>query len=190
MITYRIFSVKEKYDNICAMGGYKMTDKLVVFYSRADENYVSGAIKNLKVGNTEVAAEMIASLTGADLFKVEQINPYSKDYNECIAEAQADQRRNARPELKRYPESLDGYDVIYLGYPNYWGTMPMALFTFLEHFDLSGKTIKPFCTHEGSGMGTSIDDVKKLCPDSDVEKGLAIRGGSVSRAKNEIEKWI
>lgn len=167
-----------------------MSDKLVAFYSRADENYVSGMIKNLDIGNTEIAADIIAELTGADLFKIEQTQPYSKNYNECISQAQADQNRNARPELKAYPKTLDNYSVIYLGFPNYWGTMPMAVFTFLEHFDFSGKIIKPFCTHEGSGMGSSINDIKMLCPDSKVEKGLAIRGGSVKMSKAEIEKWL
>lgn len=167
-----------------------MAKKLVAFYSRADENYVNGLIKNLDVGNTEVAAGIIKELTGADIFKIEQQKSYSKNYNECIAQAQADQQRDARPELKSYPESIDEYDVIYLGYPNYWSTMPMAVFTFLEHFDFGGKTIKPFCTHEGSGMGNSVGDIKKLCPTANVEKGLAIHGGSVKRAEKDIEKWI
>lgn len=167
-----------------------MSKKLIAFYSRADENYVNGMIKKLEIGNTEVAAGIIHELTGADMFKIEQLNPYSKIYNECIVEAQEDQRRNARPELKSYPESIEGYDVIYLGYPNYWSTMPMAVFTFLEHFDFSGKTIKPFCTHEGSGLGGSVKDIKKLCPTAKVEAGLAIHGGSVKRAKKDIERWI
>lgn len=89
---------------------------IIVYFSRKDENYVSGAIKNLTVGNTEIAAGILHKLTGADLFKMEPIQEYSKDYNECIAQAQADQRRDARPELKVYPESLDRYDTVYLGY--------------------------------------------------------------------------
>ena len=117
------------------------------------------------------------------------MEPYARDYNECIAQAQADQRQNARPELRNCPETLAEYDVIYLGYPNYWSTMPMAVFTFLEHFDFSGKTIKPFCTHEGSGLGSSVSDIKELCPTAKVEKGLAIQGGSVRRARKDIEKW-
>ena len=163
---------------------------MIAYYSRADENYVNGQIKTLTVGNTEVAAGMIHELTGADLFKIEPIHAYARDYNTCIAEAQADQRRNARPELKRYPDSLDGYDTIYLGYPNYWGTMPMAVFTFLERFDFSGKTIFPFCTHEGSGMGGSERDIKRLCPGAKVEKGLAIHGGNVKNARPAIQKWL
>ena len=97
-----------------------MPKTLVAYYSRAGENYVSGEMKQLKVGNTEVTAGMIAEFTHADLFKIEQTQSYSKSYNECIAQAQEDQRRDARPALKEYPDSLDEYDVIYLGYPNYW----------------------------------------------------------------------
>ena len=167
-----------------------MANKLIAFYSRADENYVNGQIKTLETGNTEIAAGMIADMTGADLFKIEQKEPYAKDYNECIAQAQEDQRSDARPELTSYPDSIDEYDVIYLGYPDYWSTMPMAVFTFLEHFDFSGKVIKPFCTHEGSGLGHSMDDIRKLCPDADVREGLAIHGASVGRAKNDIENWL
>jgi len=167
-----------------------MSKKLIAFYSRADENYVSGMLKMLDVGNTEVAAGIIKKLTDADMFQIEQVHPYSKDYNECIAQAQSDQKRDARPELKVYPDSIDDYDTIYLGFPNYWSTMPMAVFTFLEHFDFSGKTIKPFCTHEGSGMGSSERDIKRLCPNAKVEKGIAIYGSSVNRSKGDIVRWI
>ena len=96
-----------------------MENKLVAFYSRADENYVNGLIKTLDVGNTEVAAGIIQKLTDAEWFKIEQMQAYSKDYNACIAQAQDDQRRNARPELKCYPENMEKYDTIYLGFPNY-----------------------------------------------------------------------
>lgn len=167
-----------------------MSSTLIVFYSRADENYVSGMLKQLDIGNTEVAAGIIRELTDGELFKLEQVQAYSKDYNKCIAEAQADQKRNARPELKRYPDTIEGYDTIYLGFPNYWGTMPMAVFTFLEHFDFDGKIIRPFCTHEGSGMGSSVNDIKRLCPGAKVEEGLAIRGSSVKNSKKDIENWI
>ncbi|MBD5535419.1 MAG: flavodoxin [Lachnospiraceae bacterium] len=167
-----------------------MAKNLIAFYSRADENYVNGMIKQLDIGNTEVAAGIIEKFIDADVFKIEQLQDYAKDYNTCIAQAQEDQRREARPELKAYPDSIAGYETIYLGFPNYWSTMPMAVFTFLEHFDFSGKTIKPFCTHEGSGMGSSERDIRRLCPNAKVEKGLAIRGGSVKQADKEIERWL
>lgn len=167
-----------------------MSNTLIAFYSRADENYVSGMIKTLKVGNTEVMSGIISKLTGGDLFKIEQVQAYSKNYNECIAQAQSDQKRSVRLQLKTYIKSIDGYDVIYLGFPNYWGTLPMAVFTFLEHYDFSSKTIIPFCTHEGSGMGSSISDIKQLCPTANVRSGLAVHGGSVQQSKKDIEKWI
>lgn len=164
--------------------------KLVAFYSRADENYVNGTIVSLEKGNTEVAADIIQKLTGSDRFRIEQEKPYSSDYNECIAQAQRDQKNDIRPALKKFMKSLDEYDVIYLGYPNYWSTMPMAVFTFLEHYDFNGKTIRPFCTHEGSGLGSSVRDIRKLCPGAKVEEGLAIRGGNVSRSEQDIKRWI
>lgn len=163
--------------------------KLIAYFSRADENYFSGSLRVIPVGNTEIAAELLQKITGADRFKIEPLVPYSKKYNDCINQAQEDQRRDARPELAEYPDSLDEYDTIYLGYPNYWGTMPMAVFTFLEHFDFTGKTIRPFCTHEGSGMGHSEQDIRRLCPGTKMEKGLAIQGGGVKNAENALKKW-
>lgn len=165
-------------------------ESLIVYFSRAHENYVDGVIRDLEVGNTEEAASLLRELTGADLFKVEPLKEYSGDYSVCIAEAQEDQRRDARPELKSYPESIEKYRDIYLAYPNYWSTMPMPVFTFLEHFDFTGKTILPLCTHEGSGMGSSEKDIKRLCPGAKVKKGLAIRGGRVKQAEQEIRAWL
>lgn len=124
------------------------------------------------------------------MFKLVPIVSYSEDYNECIAQAKDDQRRGARPEFTAYPDSIEQYDMIYLGYPNYWGTMPMCVFTFLEHFDFSGKIIRPFCTHEGSGMGSSISDIKRLCPNSKVDTGLAIYGAKADKAGADIDKWL
>lgn len=117
---------------------------LIAYFSRKDENYVNGMIRTLVVGNTEVAADMIHQLTGATLFKIEPIQEYAKSYNECITQAQADQRRDARPELKQYPKSLDAYDIVYLGYPNYWGSMPMAVYTFWSILILPEKLFGRF----------------------------------------------
>lgn len=164
--------------------------KLVAFYSRADENYFNGAYRYIKVGNTEKAAKMIAELTGAELFKIEQKVPYAADYNTCIAQAKKDKQANARPELVCLPENLDAYDEIYLGYPNYWGTMPMAVYTFLEAFDWAGKTIHPFCTHEGSGLSGTERDIAKVAKGADVKKGLAIHGSEVDKAGENIRKWV
>ncbi len=163
---------------------------LIAYFSRAGENYFSGALRTVQVGNTEVVAKALAELTGAELFKIEMAAPYAQGYNECIEEARADQRRDARPELRACPENLDAWDTIYLGYPNYWGTMPMAVFTFLERYDFTGKTIHPFCTHEGSGLGHSEKDIRRLCPGAKVEAGLAIQGGHAKEARKALENWI
>ncbi len=167
-----------------------MSKKLIAYFSRADENYFGGTLKYISVGNTEIVAKKIQEKTGADIFKIEMVKPYSKNYQQCIDEAKRDKNSNARPQLVSYHDSIDEYDTIYLGYPNYWGTMPMAVFAFLERYDFSGKTIKPFCTHEGSGMGSSERDLKKICPDSNIQKGLAIHGSSANSAENAVENWL
>ena len=167
-----------------------MSKPLIVYYSRKGENYVNGSVRNLTKGNTEVVAEMIARLTGGDLFEIDTVKPYAADYYACIEEAKAELRQNARPELKGYPDSLDGYDTIFVGYPNWWGTMPMAMFTFLEHFDFSGKRILPFCTNEGSGMGSSERDLKKVCKGAKVENGLSIHGAEAANSRSKVEAWV
>lgn len=163
---------------------------IILYFSRKGNNYVNGTIKNLPVGNTEIAAKTLQKLTGADIFKIEAVTAYSEDYSECIEEAKRDLQREARPELKKYPDDLSKYDTVYLGYPNYWGTMPVAMFSLLEKYDFSEKTIKPFCTHEGSGMGKSESDIKKLCHNAVVKKGLAIHGANVKNAEKIIKEWI
>ena len=163
---------------------------LIAYYSRAGENYFGGAYRRIAIGNTEKAANMLAELTGGELYKIEQEQPYSEDYKTCIAEAKADLQKKARPEVLNLPDDLDAYDEIYLGYPNYWGTMPMAVYTFLEHYDFTGKTIHPFCTHEGSGLSHTVQDIQKAAPQARVTKALAIHGSSVDGAKAALENWI
>ena len=163
---------------------------LIAFYSRAGENYFGGAYRRISVGNTEQAARMLAAVTGADTLRIEQVQPYSEDYKACVAEAREDWQCGARPALVNLPESLDGYDEIYLGYPNYCGTMPMAVYTFLENYDFTGKTIHPFCTHEGSGLSRTVQDIQKAAPGAVVARGLAIHGSSVDSAQTALEKWI
>ena len=167
-----------------------MSKILIVYYSRKGENYCNGSIKKLEKGNTEIIAEMIADITGGDLFKVDTVKTYSENYYECIEDAKAELREGARPELKEYLDSLDNYDTIFVGYPNWWGTMPMAMFTFLEHYDLSGKRILPFCTNEGSGMGSREKDLKKICKGAKVENGLSIHGAEAASSQKKVETWV
>ena len=167
-----------------------MAKTLIAFFSRADENYFGGAMRYVKVGNTEIVCDLISEMINADSFRIEMKDPYSPVYMTCIDEAKKDLRANARPELVSYPDSIDAYDTVILAYPNYWGTMPMAVFTFLERYDFSGKTILPLCTNEGSGMGKSERDIKKLAPGAEVKKGLAIIGSSAADSGNTVKRWL
>ncbi len=163
---------------------------LVIYFSRADENYFGGQMRYIDKGNTEVVAEYIKDITGADLFKVERKKDYAKDYMTCINEAKEEQRKGELPELKKYLDSIEGYDTVFIGGPIYWGTLPQPMFTQLGRLDFTGKTVMPFSTHEGSGLGSVVSDIKKICKGADVRFGLAISGSSVSGSKNIVEKWI
>ena len=167
-----------------------MAKTLIAFFSRADENYFGGAMRYVKVGNTEIVAGIIKELIPADTFKIEMKNPYSPVYMTCIEEAKKDLRAKARPELVSMPASIDEYDTVILAYPNYWGTMPMAVYTFLENFDFTGKTILPLCTNEGSGMGSSEREIRKTCPGADVKRGLPVTGSTAANSKSSVERWL
>jgi len=162
---------------------------LVAFFSRTGENFFPGGLKVIEKGNTHIAAEMIAELVDADIFEIKAAKAYSDDYKECVARAKQEWDDDARPELV---EDIDisAYDVIYLGYPNWCGTMPMPVWTFLDKHDWTGKTICPFCTNEGSGLANSLADLEKLAPEADRKAGLSIKGSKVQEAQTSIEEWI
>ena len=167
-----------------------MAKTLIAFFSRADENYFGGATRYVKVGNTEIVCDIMKDMIPADSFKIEMKNPYSPVYMTCIEQAKKDLREKTRPALKHMPESIDGYATVILAYPNYWGTVPMAVFTFLEAFDFTGKTILPLCTNEGSGMGNSERDIRKTCPGATVKPGLPITGSQAADSKTSVQKWL
>ena len=153
---------------------YKNKKSLVIYFSRADENYAVGYIEK---ENTEVIAEYIQEIIGADLFKVEGMKEYSTNYQKCIEEAKERQQRDERPELKKYIKDISRYEVIYIGAPVYWGIMPQEIITQLEKLDFTGKIVRVFTTHEGSGLGSIPAQVKKVCKGANVlEDGIAIRG--------------
>ena len=167
-----------------------MSKSLVLYFSRAGNNYSNSGIKYIEIGNTEVIANYIQEFTDADLFKMDPLNDYPEDYMECTVVAQEELKDDARPELKEYIEDISDYDVIYIGFPNWWSTMPMPVWTQLEKLDFEGKTIKPFVTHEGSGFGKSLNDLKKLCPGANIEDGLSIQGSFVSSSKEKVMHWV
>jgi flavodoxin len=163
---------------------------LIAYYSRKGYNYVSGSIINLTTGNTEVIAKKIKDFIGGDLFKINTVKSDPLDYYAIADIVRFELRQNARPELTGTIKNMYDYDVIFLGYPNWWGTFPMAVCTFLESYDFSGKTIAPFCTHEGSGLGSSEGDIKRLCPNAKILPGIAIRGSLVTNAGSVIQSWL
>ena len=167
-----------------------MAKTLIAFFSRADENYFGGAMRYVKVGNTEIVCDIMKDMIQADSFKIEMKNPYSPVYMTCIDQARKDLREKVRPELVSIPESIDDYDTVVLAYPNYWGTVPMAVVTFLEHFNFTGKTILPLCTNEGSGMGGSERDIRKYAPGAQIKKGLSITGSEAANSGSSLRRWL
>ena len=163
---------------------------IVIYFSRNGENYFGGELKNIEKGNTEVIAEYIQEIEGADLFKVEPLNEYPDDYIDCTDIAKKELEENARPEIKQTLKSIDEYDTVYIGFPNWWGTLPMVMFTQLEQLDFTAKTVKPFVTHEGSGFGSSQKDLEKLCKGAEIKKGLSIPGAKVNEFKQTVQQWI
>lgn len=163
---------------------------LVIYFSRSGENYFGGVLKNIEKGNTEVIAEYIQEFTSADLFKVEPEVEYPDSYMECIDVAKKEQKNDARPQLKETLDDISAYDTIYIGFPNWWGTLPMPMWTQLEQLDFNGKVVKPFVTHEGSGFGSGERDLKKLCSGAVIKKGLSIPGANVYDAGDIVKVWL
>lgn len=166
-----------------------MGKKLVLFFSHTGENYFGGQIRRIEKGNTAIAAEMVADAANADLFEIVPAEPYPENYQECVDRSRKELHENARPAVVKLPELAD-YETVYLGYPNWCGTIPMPVATVLENCDFAGKTVHPFCTNEGSGMGTSEHDLKRLAQDATIAPGLSINGSAVASAGKRIADWI
>lgn len=166
-----------------------MSKILIAYYSRKGQNYVNGSIKNLAKGNTEIVAEFIQKAVGGDMFEIDTVKNYPVDYTECTEVAKVEIQQKARPELKNYLADISAYDTIYLGYPIWWSIPPMAVSTFIEHYDFSGKKIIPFATHEGSGLGGSVSYLRKICPSAEILQGLAIHGADAKNSEAEVTAW-
>lgn len=176
----------------CAQGkaskeqnGMKENKKvLVAYFSRTGENYSVGTITK---GNTQIVAEMIARETGGDLFHIEPVVAYPDNYDDCVNLAKQELNSKARPAVKGDVRTED-YDVIFIGYPNWWGDMPMSVYTFLEKHNWQGKDIIPFCTHEGSGLGSTASKLRSACQGATMLKGLAVYGHAAQNSRKETEK--
>ena len=166
-----------------------MAKNLIIYYSRVGENYFNGSVRSISKGNTEIVAEFIQKAVGGDLFQVDTIKPYAEDYYACTEEAQQELRAQARPELKVYLDSIDAYDNIFVCGPCWWGTFPMAMFTQLERLDFAGKKVMAVMTHEGSGLGSCEQDLKKICKGATFGKGLAARGADAAKSESTVAAW-
>ncbi len=167
----------------------KNKKSLIIYFSRADENYFGGSMRYIDKGNTEVIAEYIKDMTGADIFKVEPLVPYAKDYMTCIKEAE-ERTKTHNAQINRSVPDISSYEVIYIGSPIYWGGMPEELFTALKPLDFTGKIIRPFTTHEGSGLSGVPRQLMSICTGAKVLDGLAITGSQVNSAKQVVANWI
>lgn len=174
---------------------------LVAYFSRADNIQIdpkvdatSSASINVNgssyKGNVAIIADYVKEATGGDTFSIVTTENYPTGYRDTTDAAKEEQKNSARPELSSHVENMEDYDIIFLGYPIWWGGLPMPVYTFLEEYDFRGKTIIPFASHEGSGLGNGPSEIAKICPDAQVLDGFAVRGSEVRSSKDAIKKWI
>lgn len=166
-----------------------MSKNLIIYYSRKGENYMNGRIVNLSKGNTEIIAEYIQKAVGGDLFEIETVQPYAADYYTCTEEAKRELSENARPKLKKYIDNINEYDNIFICGPCWWSRFPCAVLSLIERLDFSGKKVIAVMTHEGSGLGNSESDLKKICKGAVFGKGLALRGADSAKSESLVTAW-
>lgn len=141
-------------------------------------------------GNTGLAAHWISDAAGGDLFSIQTEEKYPGDYDDTVDQGQEEQSENARPKLSSHVDHMDQYDVVFLGYPNWWGDMPMAVYSFLDKYDLSGKTVIPFVTSGGSGFSDTVSSIKEEEPDADVQEGLELSDSETADSEDEVKSWV
>lgn len=169
----------------------KAGKNLIVYFSHSGMTYMPGGFVDMKEGNTMQMARKIQAIVGGNLLRIEAVKPYPHDYDECCDVAKVEHDRGQRPDIStKVPANLAEYDTVYVGHPIWWGTFPMPVFTFLEQCDLSGKTVVPFSTNEGSGWGESLSDMAKCCPKSNIAEGLELRGHAVASSDAAIANWL
>lgn len=163
---------------------------LVAYFSLAGEQFDVGVIEE---GNTSIIAHMIAEQTGADLFEIEAVTPYPETHSELLEVSQQEMDDNARPEIARTVDNMADYDTVFIGYPNWWGDMPMIVYNFIESYDFSGKTVVPFCTHGGSGLSGTESTIADLTGATMLD-GFAISGETAQNdretAQERVTEWL
>ena len=192
----------ETSQNINALNISNTQNKILIAYFTWSDNTVvenpdsidvdaETSARVLSPGNAELIANWIAEETGGDLFSIKTQNKYSSDYDECLNQARKERDNNERPALVGRVNNIDDYDVIFLGFPNWWYTCPMAVFTFVESYDLEGKTIIPFCTHGTGGLSRTIRDLKNLLPENcEVLEAIGVYRPEVKNSKNKVLDWL
>ena len=160
---------------------------LVAYFSRADENYNVGTIDK---GNTQIVAEFIADEVGADSFHIETVTPYPADYDDCCDVAKQELADKARPEIQGGIDNMEQYDIVFLGYPIWWGDMPMAVYTFMDSYDFSDKVVIPFNTHEGSGESGTYSAIESYLPNAQVLDGMAIQGKTAQEFNSDTQQAV
>ena len=163
---------------------------LVIYYSRADENYADGGVEVLEVGHTKVMAGYIAEALGADQYEIVPAEAYPFSYDKCCDQASDELKKDARPALAGDMPDVSGYDTVFLGCPIWWGSEPMVVRTFLDAVDLSGKTVVPFTTHGGSGLGSVPANLQNRIPGATFVDGKAVAGTAVDGARDEVVDWV
>ncbi len=160
---------------------------LIVFFSHAGENY---AVGNIKVGNTKLVADEIQKVTGGDEFEIVAERNYDMPYASLTKLAKEEQERNEKPAFKGEVKDIDQYSTVFIGGPVWWGTYPQVMFSFFDKYDLNGKTIIPFTTHEGSGLGNVVEDLKKLYPNATFKEAFSIYGHETRNDLSKVSKWM
>lgn len=180
-------SGKKTADSTAAQSNAAKGKVLIVYFSHAGENY---AVGNIKVGNTKIVADEIKRLTGGDEFEIVAKKSYDMPYNELTRVAKDEAQKGELPAFKGEVANIAQYDTIFIGGPVWWGTYPRVMFTFFKKYDLNGKTIVPFTTHEGSGLGSVVEDLKEQYPRATIAKGFSMYGHDVHTGKAKIDKWL
>ena len=165
----------------------KKAKVLIVFFSHAGENYNVG---NIKVGNTKLVADEIQKVTGGDEFEIVANKNYDLPYNDLVNVAKEETEKGEKPSFKGEVKNIDDYDTVFIGGPIWWGTYPRVMFTFFDKFDLNGKTIIPFSTHEGSGLGSVVEDLKSLYPNATFKEAFSIYGTETRKDLSKVDKWL
>lgn len=167
-----------------------MSEILTVYFSLTGETIAPGMkIVNVEKGNTAYVAGFIHAAVGGDIEEIKTVKSYNPDHMQMIYEAQEELKKGIRPALRAGIDSIDGYDTIFLCYPNWWATLPMPVVSFIEQFDWSGKRVIAVCTSEGSGFAHSVTDLKKYCRGAAVEQGLHVIGSRASSSEEEVSRW-